>query len=163
MEQVNKKKLLPWFLFTGLFTGTLDALLAIVINNKVSAPVIFKFIASGVFGSAAFAPGNEMVYYGLLFHYFIAFTWTILFFVFYNKLINIVRLRFILMLITGTIIWVGMNLLVLPLSQVHSQPFKALGFIKNLVALILAFGLPITVIAGKYYESDDSYRVLRAS
>ena len=96
MEQANRKKLLPWFLFTGLLTGSLDALLAIIINNKVPASVIFKFIASGVFGNAAFGPGNEMIYYGVLFHYFIAFTWTILFFVFYNKLIDVVKFRFVL-------------------------------------------------------------------
>ena len=163
MEQANRKKLLPWFLFTGLFTGTLDALLAILINNKVPAPIVFKFIASAVFGNAAFAPGNEMVYYGLLFHYFIAFTWTILFFVFYKKLINSIKFRFILMLVIGIIIWVVINLLVLPLSQVYSQPFNALGLIKNLAALILAFGLPITVLADKYYESENPYRILRAS
>ena len=56
-----------------------------------------------------------------------------------------------------------MNLLVLPLSQVHSQPFNVVGFMKNLGALILAFGLPITVIAAKYYESEDVYRVLKTS
>lgn len=163
MEQANRKKLLPWVLYTGLFTGTLDALLAIVINNKVLPPVIFKFIASGVFGNAAFAPGNEMVYYGLLFHYFIAFTWTILFFIFYHKLISIVKFRFVLMLVTGITIWAVMNLLVLPLSQVHSQPFNVVGFMKNLGALILAFGLPITIIADKYYESEDAYRLLKTS
>ena len=163
MEQANRKKLLPWFLFTGLLTGSLDALLAIIINNKVPASVIFKFIASGVFGNAAFGPGNEMIYYGVLFHYFIAFTWTILFFIFYNKLINTVKFRFALMLVTGIIIWAVMNLLILPLSQVHSQPFNVIGFMKNLGALILAFGLPITVIADKYYESEDIYRILKTS
>ena len=39
-------------------------------------------VARGAFGrEEAFAGGNTMVIWGVIFHYFIAFSWTILFFV----------------------------------------------------------------------------------
>ena len=66
------------------------------------------------------------------------------------------------MLITGIIIRMATNLLIFSLSQAHSQPFNALDVIKNMAELILAFGVPVMVIAGKYYESEDPCRILKA-
>lgn len=151
MEQVQRKKLLPWILFSSLLTGTIDALSAIIINYKIPAPAIFKFIASGIFGTAAFSPGNEMVYYGILFHYCIAFAWTTIFFIFYADFMNLIKFRFILILITGLVIWVAMNLVILPLSQTPPSHFYFTNVVENIAALILAFGLPITIIADKFY------------
>jgi uncharacterized membrane protein YagU involved in acid resistance len=152
MEQVKKKNLLTWILLTGLLTGTIDALMAIIISNKIPAATIFKFIASGVFGMAAFGPNSAMVYYGILFHYFIAFAWATIFFLLYDKILSRVKVRSVVILITGLIIWLIMNLVVVPLSHTPPQPFHITGAIENLFALIIAFGIPVTIIAGKYYE-----------
>ena len=75
MKQVKSKNLAGWIFFTGIVTGTLDAILALLINFKVPAAIIFKFIASGLFGAAAFSMGNSAVLYGILIHYCIAFVW----------------------------------------------------------------------------------------
>ena len=152
MEQVKRKKLLIWILLTGLLTGTIDALLAIIISYKIPVATIFKFIASGVFGMAAFGPNTEMIYYGILFHYCIAFAWAATFFLLYDKLLSRLKVRSVVILIMALIIWVIMNLVVVPLSHAPPQPFYIVGAIENLVALILAFGVPVTIIAGKYYE-----------
>jgi hypothetical protein len=158
MEQVQARKLLPWILLTSLLTGTIDALSAIIINYKIPAPAIFKFIASGIFGTTAFSPGNEMVYYGILFHYCIAFAWTTIFFLFYTDFMSLVKFRFILILIIGLVIWVVMNLVVLPVSQTPPSHFHLVNVVENIAALILAFGLPVTIIADKFYYGTHVIR-----
>jgi hypothetical protein len=152
-EQFKKKKLFIWILLTVLLTGTVDILFAFIINYHVPASIILKFIASGLFGSIAFSDGTKMVYYGLLLHYCIVFIWTTIFFVLHAKLLNIVKLNFILAFVTGLIIWAVMNLIVVPLSRIPLQQFHAISVIENMAALILAYGLPITLIANKFYNT----------
>jgi len=155
IEHTRGKKTLSWILLTGLLTGTIDATFAIVMNSKIPAALIFRYIASGIFGTAAFSQGTEMVYYGVLLHYCIAFTWTAAFFMLYPKLLNLVKFRSILILITGPIIWAGMNLIVIPLSHVASSPIHLAAALKDIGILIVAFGLPITVIADKFYTNTS--------
>ena len=165
MEKQKRKQLLRWLLFTGFITGSIDALMAIITNSKVPPETIFKYIASGVFGKLAFAPGGEMVFYGVLFHYWIAFAWTVLFFVIYRQLIHLLRYRVLFVLLTGLVIWGIMNLAVVPLSQASPSPMHFVGAIKNIAILIFAFGLPVTLIADRYYSinsvSQETYQGLR--
>jgi hypothetical protein len=46
----------------------------------------FQFIASGIFGTSAFSGGNTMLALGILFHFCIAFIWTLIFFFLYPRL-----------------------------------------------------------------------------
>lgn len=154
MEQVKNANLTGWIFFTGIVTGTLDAILALLINIKVSAVVIFKFIASGLFGAAAFTMGTSAVLYGILIHYCIAFAWAILFFLLYSKLLILVKYRIVLIIATGLVIWLVMNIAVLPLTYAHSQPLDLAGVLENIAALIIAFGLPVTMIAGQVYDNQ---------
>ncbi len=75
-----KKSFIPSVLKAGFIVGTLDILAAFInyyINTGKSPEPVLKFIASGVFGKSAFTIGNEMLAWGLLFHYGIAFIFTI--------------------------------------------------------------------------------------
>ena len=139
-------------LLTWLLCGTLDALSAIVLNPQVPAAAIFKYIASGFFGKAATAGGTDMVLYGVLFHYFIALIFTVILFRLYPFLINIFRNKILLAFILGLLIFFIMNFLVVPyLSHIVQRPMKLAGVLKNMSALIVAFGFPIVFIANKYY------------
>jgi len=167
MEEEKRKRLLRWLLFTGLVTGSIDALMAIITNSKIPPEIIFKFIASGVFGKLGFTPGSEMIIYGVLFHYWIAFAWSVLFFILYRQLLHLLKFRILFILVTGIVIWAIMNLAVVPLSQAHPQPMHLVGALKNMAILIFAFGLPITLIADKYYSvsprGEQTYEVLKTS
>lgn len=167
MEAQNRKRLLRWLLFAGFVTGSIDALLAIVTNGKIPPEIIFKYIASGVFGKLAFTPGGEMVIYGLLFHYWIAFAWTVPFFILYKQLIHLLKFRIVLIVGTGLVIWIIMNMVVVPLSQATPPPMHLIGALKNIAILIFAFGLPITIIAEKYYSlspgGEQAYEVIKTS
>jgi len=150
-DQIKTEKLFRWILFTGILTGTIDILFAFIMNYHVPAATILKFIASGLFGKAAFGKGAEMAYYGLLLHFFFAFAWTILFFLFYTKLLDLLKFRYILIIIIGLVIWTVMNLIVIPLSKIPPQHFHFINTMEDIAALILAYGLPITLIANKFY------------
>jgi len=167
MEKQKRKRLLRWLLFAGFVTGSIDALMTIVTNSKIPPEIIFKYIASGVFGKLAFSPGSEMVIYGVLFHYWIAFAWTVLFFLLYRQLIHLLRYRILFIPITGLIIWAVMNLAIVPLSQASASPMHLIGILKNIAILIFAFGLPITVIADRYYssasETGQTYEAFKTS
>lgn len=153
MEGVTPNgKLLPRLLIAGALTGTIDVLLVIIINYKIPAAVLFKFIASGFFGPSAFGGGADMVFYGLLFHYTIALCWATFFLLLYPKLISVIKVKSILVFATGFAIWIVMNLIVIPLSDAPPQHFKVLGVIEDLVALIVAYGVPFTLIADRFYH-----------
>ena len=151
----KRLNLFTWILITGTFTGTIDILFAFMMNYHVPAATILKFIASGLFGITAFGPGTEMIYCGLFLHFFFAFFWTIVLFLFHTKLLNILKFKLVLMLITGLVIWAVMNLIVIPLSKIPAQQFHFINIIEDVAALILAYGLPITLIANKFYDTNS--------
>ncbi len=142
-------------LAAGLLAGSID-LAAAVISSGVPVEKVLPFIASSVFGKAAFAGGWTMLAWGLAFHFFIAFFWTMLFFGFYPKVKGVSKNLVITGLVYGVVIWLVMNLLVLPLANAPKQPFDWLSAAKGMLILIFMVGLPIALIIGQYYRNVRS-------
>lgn len=131
---------------TGLIAGALDAIAAILVY-QVKASSIFRLIASGVFGEDAFKGGNEMVAFGVVFHFAIAVIWTAVYF-FLDSKMRLSRMNQILMITAyGAFIWLVMNMIVLPLSNVPQRPIDAAGAAKGIAILIVAVSLPIVISA----------------
>ena len=144
-------------LLTGLLVGTLDAAAAVIqfIIPTVRNPVrIFEYIASGVFGMKAFSGGTVMVVIGLFFHYFIATAWTSLFFTVYPRIAWLGKNNVAGGLLYGVFIWLMMNLVILPLSNVPQFPIRFAGAAIGMLILMLVVGLPISLSAHKYYSSE---------
>lgn len=146
-------KAFPWrsVVWAWLLVGTLD-ITAATINYWVGGgrePVnIFIYIASGVFGSRAFEVGAPMAWWGLLFHYFIAFIWTTLFFIAYSRIGFMSRLNWVLVgIVYGIFVWVVMNRVVLQLANTPKGPFNVKGALIGCVILITMIGLPLSYIA----------------
>lgn len=137
-----------------LLTGTLDAMAALLIGYKVSPAVIFQFIASGVFGEAAFSGGTIMVLWGIIFHYLIASAFSIALFLLYPVFIHVLKNKYLTGVVFGLIIWAVMNMAVLPLTHIPKRAggIKPLSLIKGIAALIFAIGIPVAVIAERYYR-----------
>ena len=156
MTQSHQPKvLLKTILLTGLLVGTLDAIAAVVqfIIPTWRSPVrIFEYIASGVFGTNAFSGGPIMAVMGLLFHYFIATAWTSLFFTLYPRIPWLAKNRVAGGLVYGVFIWLMMNLVILPLSNVPHFPIRVSGAAIGMVILMLVVGLPISFCANRYYS-----------
>lgn len=152
---------LPWssirrVVSMGLLAGTLDILAAIV-DVKIrlnSGPVaVLKYIASGALGEAAFSSGLGTAIVGLLFHYLIATFWAFLFFATYSKSIRWIKNRAVMSVLYGLLIWLVMNIVVVPLSRVVHGPFSYFQAIKGMLILIVAVSLPIVLMTHRYHAS----------
>ena len=146
-----KTILLAWFL-----AGTLDA--AAAVGNYLIAtggnPIrVFQFIASGVFGREAFSGGMTMALWGGFFHYAIALGWTVFFFIMYPKIPILARNKYLTGLAYGLFVWLAMNFVVLPLSNVNRAPFDFMRAIQGIAILMACVGLPISLVVGKYYRA----------
>jgi|SRR6185312_926927 len=137
-------------LLTWLIAGTLDALGAIIsytLHGGHQPARIFRFIASGVFGKDATAGGTDMVVYGVLFHYLIAFCFTATFFILYPRLAFLRRNRWLTGIAYGLVIWLIMNLIVVPLSRIGYRPSTLSGALIGMGILMVAIGLPVSFLA----------------
>lgn len=142
-------------LFTALFAGTLDIAAAMVkysISTGNDPTAVLRFIASGVFGLEALKGGTPMAVYGLIFHYSIAFLWTTAYFLLYPKITFAIRNAYLAGTFYGVIVWCGMRLIVLPLSNVPQRPIELVDAAEAIAILIVCIGIPIAVIAHRYYS-----------
>ena len=143
-------------LITGLIAGTIDILSAIFILAGGNAVGTFKYIASGAFGKAALDGGNEMVAWGALFHYIIAMSWTTAFFLLYPKLPFLKWNKWFNAIAYGAIIQTLMSFFILPLTNISSRPFNIWGFIENMVILMFSIGLPVALLADRFFNKTPN-------
>ena len=144
----------------GLLVGTLDISAAIIktLINGGNPVRMFQFIASGVFGKAAFAGGAAFAAYGLLFHYCIAMCWTIFFFLVIAKWKITAENRVLTGIMYGVFIWGIMSRVILPLSSAPALKFKWMQAIIAMLILIAAIGLPLSFMAAKYYAATNRFK-----
>ena len=142
----------------GLVAGTLDGLAAVLMYSIPTGkdPMnVFRYIASGVFGKEAFSGGVPMAIWGILFHYIIAIGWSVLFFMAYPRLSILSKNKFMVAAAYGIFVWLMMNLIVLPLSDVPGGGPKDFASItKGIVVLMFCIGLPISFMTSRYYSAN---------
>ena len=144
-------------LLATLIAGTLDIAAAIVsfmLNGGKDPMTVFYYISSGVFGrEIAFGSGKWMALAGLLFHYLIAFLFSLFMFMIYPWIKSVLRNKILIGVLYGIFVWFVMNKMVVPLSNTPAP--AAPPAIKNQVisCLILIFfiGIPICWIVDRYY------------
>jgi hypothetical protein len=143
----------------GLIAGTLDILSAFIYyyikTGKTNFLVIFKFIASGIFGKAAGEGGTDMILAGFILHYAIAFTFTIFFFWIYPKLNLQSKNKILTVVVYGLFVWAVMNLIVVPLSNTVHRPMKLEGALINMGILIVCIGLPLSFMANAFFKKPS--------
>jgi hypothetical protein len=142
----------------GLLAGTLDILAAITnyyINTGKTPEGVFNYIASGAFGKGAFSGGTGYMVAGILFHYLIAFGFTILFFLIYPKIKRYVSGYIITTgLLYGILAWCIMNLIVVPLSKTPVLKPDATQRFIGILFIMFLIGLPIALLAKKHYTYE---------
>ena len=152
-EAMKNSNLLINILIAGLIAGTLDILAAIFILAGGDAVRVFKGIASGALGKTALTGGIGMIALGALFHYIIAMSWTAAYFLLYPKLSFLERNKWLNAAAYGAIVWSIMNLVVLPLTKIGLRPMTLSGVLKNMLILIVCIGLPVSLIANRFYRT----------
>lgn len=137
-------------IYTGLLVGSLDIAAAFVdyyIATGNGPAGVLRFIASGVFGSAAFTGSNVMLLWGLMFHYMIAFGFTILFFWVYPRVRFMATYPLITVVLYGIFIWMVTALVIVPLSNTSAQPMAFWKTVKAILILIFMISLPLMYAA----------------
>lgn len=113
-------------LLTGLLAGILDltyAYLDVYVRSGRIATKMFQYIAGGALGlPASMKGGVPVIVLGIFFHFFIAFSFTLFFFLLYRKSKISALNPFLLALLYGIFIWSVMTLVVLPLSALPARP-----------------------------------------
>jgi hypothetical protein len=140
-------------LLTGLIAGTLDGLAAVIqfkINGGGNPALIAKYIAGALLGREAFKGGTAVVLTGIVLHYCIAIVWTAFFFLIYPKIKFACPNKFAAGVLYGVLIWVVMNLVVLPLTQLPQKPGNLAQDLTGLLIIIFAVGLPISLLHRNY-------------
>lgn len=137
----------------GLVAGTLDLIGAVTVY-QVNPMQVLKFIASGAFGVGALSGGPAMVVWGIVFHYVIAFSWTIIFFLLFPSFPFLSRNKYVTGSLYGIFIWIVMNMIVIPLSAVPQASFNLRSAVIGALILIVAVGLPIAILTHRYYSRN---------
>ncbi len=145
-------------LLTTLLAGTLDILAAFTnayLRAGITPERVLRYVASGIFGSAAFTGSNAMMAWGLLFHFIIAFACTLCFFLLYPYIRSFLPNPWVNAFLIGAVAWCVTELLVLPMSQVQSAPITLTRVVVNMSILIVCIGLPIAFGAYRFYSQKS--------
>jgi hypothetical protein len=145
-------------LLTTLLAGTLDIIAAythVTIASGRFPDKMFYVIAGGAIGLKRALSGGPAVFaLGVLIHCFIAFSFTLFFFMVYPRVNKVLSNKYLTGLVFTLFAWITMNLIVLPLTALPPKPFvfdinQVIGF----VIFIVVFGMPISLMADRYYRS----------
>ena len=142
----------------GLLAGLLDisfAFLYSYIKRGTYPSSVLKYIAEKVFGKQAFTNSTLENITGLLVHFAIAMCWSFLFFILYRTVKIMQRNMIITGILYGLFVWAMMNMVLLPAWNNKAYLFNAESSIINAVILIIAIGLPLSLIAKQHYQNNS--------
>ena len=160
MPSTKTKSLPGEIINAGLIVGTLDILAAfiyyyITTGNK-DVFIILRYIASAVFGKAALTGDVATSIAGLIFHYLVAFSFTIFVFWIFPRLRFLSKNILIAGIAYGLFTWAIMNLVVVPLTRIGTRPFNLFNASINAFILIICIGIPLAFMANKYYKEPSN-------
>jgi hypothetical protein len=155
MKQALLVRFIKTILVSGFVVGVMDGVAATIFSfvfRGQGPGWLFRYVASGAFGKEAFSAGPQMVVWGLLFHFSIATAWTGLFFLAWPHLTFLSAQRVASGAAYGLLVWLVMNLVILPMSQVGAGPIR-FTVPTGIMILIHVFiiGVPISLMAQRYY------------
>ena len=149
-EKIPFKKILA----AGLLVGSLDILSAIIdtwVSYKWTPDKVLKVIAGAAFDKTGFSE-SFLVVAGLVFHYLIAMGFTFLFYFVYPTLKKLFRYNLVIAFLYGIFMQAFMRFLLLPLTRLQLKPFDISKQIKPTLILIVAIGIPLTLLMQRIYK-----------
>ena len=136
-----------------LLVGSLDIISAFIdvwIANRAMPDRILKYIASAVFGKEALTGGVSMTIMGLVFHFIIAGSFTVLLYFLYPTLLRWIRNKILMAFLYALFMWMVMTFIVLPLTPLNRGPVVPVKAIKAVLILTVAIGLPLSFMMGRF-------------
>jgi len=146
-------------LWSGLIAGILDAIAGVIVYYiffGFNPLQVLQFIASGIHGPEAINGGILMILAGTFYHFLIAYVVAIVYFFIYPKIKLLNRNIVVMGLIYGLGIWLVMNLLILPQSNIPKGPFDINLAIVGIVWHMVLVGLPIALITSNHFSIEKS-------
>ncbi|MGC4128850.1 MAG: hypothetical protein QM564_04665 [Bergeyella sp.] len=140
---------------TTLIAGALDILAAFVqayISKGLMPKVILQFIASGIFGEAAYSGDFGYILFGLLVHFFIAFAITSVFFFIYPKISFFQKNILFNALLIAVSAWFITQRIVIPMSRIGTSDFDWGKAILAIAILFFCIGIPVSYFTKKFYN-----------
>lgn len=145
MNLRNLSPELRLFLYASLAVGVLDAGDGVVFGYLTAGlnPIqVLQWIASALLGTTAFQGGLAAAALGAVLHFALAFFFTGLFWAAYAARRSVRERVLATSLAYGSVVWLFMNLLVLPNTGVAPVALDVLQVIHGLVGHALFVGLP---------------------
>ena len=147
-------------LLTGLFVGTTDLIAAYVtqwIKTGNFSEKMLLYIAGGALGlETSMQGGNGVAFLGLIFHYFIAFSFTLFFFVIFPRLKFLSFNKYLVGMLYAVFVSEVMSNIILPLSALPASPFNLSRALIGWYTLGVVLGIPIVYNAYKYYGVEST-------
>ena len=152
------KALFKRVLLTALFVGTTDLIAAYIdqyIKTGKFADRMLYYIAGGALGLEKSMQGGFWIgLLGLTFHYFIAFSFTLLFFLAYPKVKLQAFNKYVVGLLYGPFVGSFMSFIVLPLTRLPRSPFQFSTAMVGWLILGVVLGIPISISACEFYKNE---------
>ena len=132
-----------WILSGGLFIGTLDLLFAIGFwALRDVAPIrIAQSIAAGVLGDASYGGGAASAWLGVALHYLIATSFVLVYWLVARRADVLQRRPWLCGALYGVLLYLAMNLVVLPLSAAGPPSFADAAWVAASLAMHVVVGL----------------------
>jgi hypothetical protein len=145
-------------LLTGLFVGTTDLLAAYItqwIKTGKFADRMLHYIAGGALGlETSMKGGNWVALLGLFFHYFIAFAFTLLFFLVFPRLKFLWFDKHLVGMLYAVFVALMMGEVILPITPLPTGSFSLEHSVVGWITLGVVLGIPIAYNAYKFYGVD---------
>jgi len=145
-----------------LIVGTLDITDAIVVTVlRGGKPVrMLQGIASGLLGRASFSGGPSTALLGLGIHFFIAFSVVTTYYVVSRQIPPLRRRPVAYGIAYGILVYIFMNLVVIPLSAIGAVRFSLPLFVNGILIHMFGVGLPSALVAARtsdpFFAFDSS-------
>ena len=133
-----------------LVAGTLDATNGVIFNffaHNMNPVQVLQYIASGFYGAESFNMGLTSAAIGAISHYFIALVLMVIYLVATRINTALNRAPEVFGSLYGAAVFVTMNFVVLPLTNVVHVPVTQAFLINGLIGHALLVGLPIAIYA----------------
>lgn len=114
-----------------------------------------QWIASAINGPSAFAAGTSTIIEGFIIHVIVTIIMAVVYYYAYKKSSFIRRNTLLSGIIYGLGIWLVMNLLVFPLSNVPASPFVLFNGIVSIIWHIVLVGVPFAIITNTHLKKNN--------
>jgi hypothetical protein len=145
-------------LIAGLISGSLDIIAAFIqtyVRSGKGPAAVLEFIASGAFRRGAFTSETMLILLGLIFHFIIALSFTLIFFWLADTFPKILERKIITAFLYSVFMWCVTQFIVIPLSKIPSWPFNLTNAIIAVLILFICIGIPIAYLAANALKGED--------